>query len=65
MLYIGKWASKKRDAEKLAALEALINIHSPPVPAKATSTVQKSDPCILLQNMNLEEEQNIETMDCN
>ena len=65
ILYTGEWATKKREAEKLAALEAWITIHRPPSPPKATSTHETNDPCVLLQSMNLEGEQNIEPMDCN
>ena len=65
MVYTGDWATKKREAEKLAALEAWISIHRPPSPpTKLTSTNKTNDPCALLQNMNLKEEQNIEPMDC-
>jgi hypothetical protein len=66
MVYTGDWAPKKREAEKLAALEAWTSIHRPPLPpTKFTSTNKTNDPCVLLQKMNLEEEQAIEEMDCN
>ncbi|CAF4295924.1 unnamed protein product, partial [Rotaria magnacalcarata] len=63
MIYTGEWAPKKRDAEKLAALEAWISIHRPPSPIKTTHTCETNDPCVLLEKINLEEEQNIESME--
>ena len=66
MVYTGDWAPKKREAEKLAALQAWISMQRPPSPpTKFTYTNKTNDPCVLLQNMNLEEEQNVEQMDCN
>ena len=67
MVFTGDWASKKREAEKLAALEAWNSIHRPPSPSplkKFTSTNKTNDPCVLLKNMNFDEDQNIELMDC-
>jgi hypothetical protein len=65
MSFIGDWASRKREAEKLAAMEALINIHKPPSPPKMTIIHETKDPCDWLEKLNLTtEEQKLEPMEC-
>jgi hypothetical protein len=65
MVFVGDWASKKREAEKLAAVEALISIYQPPSPPKEISNLETEDPCVWFGNLNLTvEEQQIEPMEC-
>lgn len=62
-VYIGGWASKKRDAEKLAAAEALNSIRKPPETPNEIVPVKKPfDQCLLMQNMAIEDDDN--QMDC-
>ena len=63
--FIGDWASKKREAEKLAAMEALISITTPPSPPKTITIPIIKDPCAELEKLHLiAEEQQIELMEC-
>lgn len=65
MAFTGEWASRKRDAEKFAAMEALININKPPSPPKAVINHETKDPCDFFEKLNLTtEEQENESMEC-
>jgi hypothetical protein len=65
MSFVGDWASRKREAEKLAAMEALISINKPPSPPKTIITHPTKDPCDLFEKLNLTtKEQEIESMEC-
>ena len=65
MSFVGDWASKKREAEKLAAMEALISINKPPSPPKTIIINETKDPCDWFEKLNLTtEEQKIEAMEC-
>lgn len=66
MSFIGDWASKKREAEKLAAMEAFIGIHKPPSPPEiVTHFDEKKDPSDWLEKLHLvTEDRQIESMDC-
>jgi hypothetical protein len=65
MTFAGEWASRKREAEKSAAMEALININKPPSPPKTISNNETKDPSDWLGKLNLTtEEQQVEQMEC-
>ncbi|CAF1622223.1 unnamed protein product [Adineta ricciae] len=65
MTFIGDQSTKKRVAEKLAALEALDYINKPPSPPKKIVNQQTKDPFTLFESMNLEDESaEIESMEC-
>lgn len=66
MTFVGDWASKKREAEKLAACEAITYIHKPPSPPKTVLQGEKKDPLNDFQQLNLKtEESDDEMMECN
>ena len=65
MSFIGDWASKKREAEKLAAMEAFIGINKPPSPPEIITNFDKKGPSDWLEKLHLvTEEQQIESMEC-
>jgi len=51
MTFAGEWASRKREAEKSAAMEALININKPPSPLKTISNNETKDPSDWLEKL--------------
>jgi hypothetical protein len=65
MTFVSDWASKKREAEKLAALEALISINKPPSRPKNLVNQETKDTCISFEKLDLAaEQQQNEPMEC-
>ncbi len=68
MSFVGDWASRKREAEKLAAAEALISINKPPSPPKTIINQETKDPCDWFDKLNLaaeeqQQQQQVESME--
>ncbi len=57
MTFVGDWASRKREAEKSAAMEALISINKPPSPPKTIPNLETKDPADWFEKLNLKPEE--------